>query len=611
MECNTQSDARILVVDDDPVVFLLVKNILKSENYFIVHITDGISALEYTSNNKVDLILLDIIMPGINGFEVCTRLKQNPASSNTPVIFLSAKVTDNDYAIAFEIGAIDFLAKPIKNLDLILKIRNYLKLARNEQKLKESELRYRMLADYNYDWEYWLGPDGRYLYISPSCERITGYSADHFLANPDSIIEITHPDHIDMVRKLYLTFNELMEFTSFEYKIIDHCGQIKWVIHTCNPVFDNNMQWQGIRGNYRDITERKMMENAVIESEKKFRNIFRSSIDGIVITDCRHMILESNESFQRNCGLAGTSQEPLLLLNYIHLGDREEYKSWLKDFHSQADVSRPKEFRLISHSGKVLFMEFNSRVINYRNEQALLSILRDVTERKEMHYKNMNAIMETEEKERRRFARDLHDGMGPLLSTIKLYVRSILTAKNDKFQSIAIEKSLETIDDAILQAKEIAYDISPSILRDFGIVVAVQSYVNKFNEAKNVNINFYCNLKERMKPNIESSLFRIIIELINNTVKHAKAEKAIIKVIRNENELLIEYADDGIGFVLQPMLEYSKGQGLHNIIHRVNSIGGEIAFETEPGEGMSVRISIDINQLNDNTRHEKKKDYYC
>ncbi|MCF8346300.1 MAG: PAS domain S-box protein [Bacteroidales bacterium] len=597
MNISQDTDAQILIIDNDPIVYYLVKEILEPEGYTTEHAAEGKIALETISNKKIDLILLDIMMPVMDGFEVCARLKEDPSKRHIPIIFMSAKDDDESYSKGFELGAIDYLTKPIKQLDLILKIRNYLKLSRNEISLKESELKYRMLADYNYDWEYWMNPEGRFLYVSPSCERITGYTAEEFTSEPDLIVKITHPDHIEMVRKHYeKEHSKRMEFDVLEHKIIDRYGEVKWINHVCNPVFDSNDIFQGIRGNNRDITRRKEMEDEVAESEKKFRSIFQSSIDGMVICDFKHKVLESNSAFQKVTGLSEANIEQLQLTNFIHSGDKEMYHKWFVSIIRSEIINRPEEFRLLNPKNEVIVMEFNSRVIRYHGGEAVLSILRDVTERKEVHYKILNTIIETEEKERRRFAQDLHDGMGPLLSTIKLYTRSVLTAKDDQNKEIAIEKALETIDEAIAHTKEIAYNISPSILKDFGLVVAVKSYVNKFNDTKKVNIHFQADLNKRVKSNIEASLFRVIIELINNTVKHAHANNAFIEIKLRENNLLVQYSDDGIGFELQPVIEKSKGQGLVNIINRTRSIGGEIAIETDTNKGFNVAISIDVNQ---------------
>jgi PAS domain S-box-containing protein len=596
MNIPQDTDAHILIIDNDPIVYYLVKEILEPEGYTTEHAAEGRIGLERISERKVDLILLDIMMPVMDGFEVCARLKEDPAKRHIPIIFMSAKDDDESYSKGFELGAIDYLTKPIKQLDLILKIRNYLKLSRNEISLKESKLKYKMLADYNYDWEFWMDPMGRYIYISPSCERITGYTAEDFTSDPELIVKISHPDHMEMVRKHYIREHcKRKEFDVLEHKIIDRYGEVKWINHVCYPVFDSNDIYQDVRGNNRDITIRKEMEDSMRESEKKFRSIFESSIDGMVICDFKHKILESNKAFQKVTGLSVENIEQLQLTNFIHPGDKDIYHKWFVSIIRSEIINRPEEFRLLSPNKEVIVMELNSRVIQYHGREAVLSILRDVTERKEVHYKILNTIIETEEKERRRFAQDLHDGMGPLLSTIKLYTRSVLTAKDDQNKNIAIEKALETIDEAIAHTKEIAYNISPSILKDFGLVVAVKSYVNKFNDTKKVNIHFQSDLNKRVPSNIEASLFRIIIELINNTVKHAHANNAFIEIKLKENNLLVQYSDDGIGFELQPVFEKSKGQGLVNIINRTKSIGGEINFETDINQGFNVGISIHVN----------------
>ncbi len=597
MERNSDCKAHILIIDNDPIVYFLVKEILEPEGYSTEHIDSGKTVLDNLYNIKADLILLDIMMPVVDGFEVCSRLKENPVSKDIPVIFLSARDDDDSYSTGFGLGAIDYLTKPIKSLDLILKVRNYLKLSRNEKKLKESELKYRMLADYNYDWEYWIGPDGKYVYVSPSCERITGHSADDFIADPELVLKIIHPDHLEMYRKHYeLHHSKRKEFEVLEYQIIDRYGEMKWINEVSNPVFDQNKIFQGFRGNNRDITSRKKLENSVIDNEKKFRNIFHNSIDCIVICDFKHKFLESNLPFQKLTGLTEENIEQLQITNFVHKNDKEQFLKWFISIIRSEIINRPEEFRLLNRKKEIVFMEFNSKVIQFNGKEAVLSILRDVTERRMVHNRILNTVLETEEKERRRFAQDLHDGMGPLLSTIKLYTRSILTAKDQKHKTIAIEKSLETIDDAIAQTKEIAYNISPSILKDFGIVVALKSYVNKFNDTKNININFNSNLSRRIKLNTEASLFRIIIELINNTLKHASANNVLVEIILHEKKLMVHYSDDGIGFELQQVLEKSQGQGLNNIINRTRSIGGEISIETDINQGFNMRIDLDIEQ---------------
>ncbi|MFW5820588.1 MAG: response regulator [Bacteroidota bacterium] len=462
-----EKKAKILIIDDDTIVHFLISEILAEEDYLTEYASSGMEGLKKAREQNIDLILLDIMIPEMDGFDVCERLQKDPETSGIPVIFLSAKDDEQSYIRGFGLGAIDYLTKPINHLDLKLRIRNYLKLSRNETKLRESE--------------------------------------------------------------------------------------------------------------------------------RKFRNIFQSSVDSIIITDNSFNIIEANPTFRNITGLDAEDLSGMKITEFVHPNDLESFKNWLGSYYSPLPANRPSEVRIIGESRAVRTVEIKSQMIEYQGMQAIMSILRDVTERKEMHLRILNTIIETEEKERRRFAQDLHDGMGPLLSTIKLYTRSIITARDEQHKEIALEKSLETIDEAITCTKEIANNISPSILKDFGIGVAINSYVNKFNDTKKVNINFRSDFERRFSSNIEASIFRIVIELINNTIKHASANNVLIE-LKSENDLLLmNYTDDGIGCEINDILKKHSGQGMMNIINRTHSIGGEVVFDSSVNKGFNAKINLKID----------------
>ena len=113
------------------------------------------------------------------------------------------------------------------------------------------------MADHTYDWEYWINPKGEFLYISPACERISGYSADEFKANPDLLIDITATDYVDQVRQHYKIENE-NEMPAFrmDFPIISKTGEKIWLAHHCTAVFDDQGNFVGRRGNNSDITAR-------------------------------------------------------------------------------------------------------------------------------------------------------------------------------------------------------------------------------------------------------------------------------------------------------------------------------------------------------------------
>ena len=178
MNKNQESKANILIIDDDSVLHYLIWEILKNENYNFETATNGKDGLQIARNKKIDLILLDIMIPDMDGFTVCKELQRNVLTSQIPVIFLSTMNDEQSYAKGFELGAVDYLLKPINQLDLKLKIRNYLKLSRNEKRLKESELRYKSIVDDQTEYIIRITPQGKVNFANSAFCNFINIKAD-------------------------------------------------------------------------------------------------------------------------------------------------------------------------------------------------------------------------------------------------------------------------------------------------------------------------------------------------------------------------------------------------------------------------------------------------
>jgi PAS domain S-box-containing protein len=140
-----------------------------------------------------------------------------------------------------------------------------------EDKLRESENQFRIIADFTYDWEYWLNPKGKLIYISPSCERISGYRPDEYYENPNLIEEIVHPDDRALLTEhIHHRDRETRSF-SFEFRIITRDGQERWIEHHCQPIIDSDKVYIGERASNRDITKRKQIEQKLRESTTRLR----------------------------------------------------------------------------------------------------------------------------------------------------------------------------------------------------------------------------------------------------------------------------------------------------------------------------------------------------
>jgi signal transduction histidine kinase len=207
----------------------------------------------------------------------------------------------------------------------------------------------------------------------------------------------------------------------------------------------------------------------------------------------------------------------------------------------------------------------------------------------------LNTIIQTEEKERKRFAKDLHDGLGPLLSSVKMSVSSLAQMKHDEASREIVENTELVINEAIKSLKEISDNLSPHVLSNFGLVRALNNFINKINIAKTIRINLITELKdERFDANVEVVLYRVICELINNTIKHAHAKKINISLSLADDYLTIIYKDDGKGFDVSKIIEQQGGSGMgfSNIYSRINSLKGEINIESENRKGTQVTIKV-------------------
>ena len=140
----------------------------------------------------------------------------------------------------------------------------------NQEALQASERKFRLIADFTFDWEYWRSPQGEYLYMSPSCERITGYTAAELINNPNIIIDITHPDDRAMMMQHFEqddTYTD--QYTNMiDFRIINRRGEVRWLSHSCQAVFDEQGNYLGRRGSNRDVTDRKVIAEMLQEERE-------------------------------------------------------------------------------------------------------------------------------------------------------------------------------------------------------------------------------------------------------------------------------------------------------------------------------------------------------
>ncbi len=236
-------------------------------------------------------------------------------------------------------------------------------------------------------------------------------------------------------------------------------------------------------------------------------------------------------------------------------------------------------------------------------QNANSTLEKEMSEKKELQDQLLDTVILTEEKERKRFASDLHDGLGPVLSAVNLFFQAYIDAPNGTEKS-HIESKLKTIiDEAIADVSRISHNISPHILENYGLTVALKTFIDQLNNSEKMKIELHIDPLNRFELKHELTIYRSISELINNTIKHANASRIEINFDQTETMLTIRYEDDGHGFSNPLLPTESNGIGIQNIQNRIQSLGGNIVFTNTENGGMKALIQIPYKETARDEKH--------
>jgi len=346
-----------------------------------------------------------------------------------------------------------------------------------------------------------------------------------------------------------------------------------------------------------DISNKKLIyaREALKQSEDRFQKLFNSTGDDIFVTDTNENIVEVN---QASCNTLGYTREELLSKKMNEI-KTQKYAQWVSENRRKIYELGTYTFESehITKDGKIISVEATSRVLDYNNEKLILSVVRNIGTRKETEREILSTVIRTEERERERFAKDMHDSVGPLLSTIKLYVNE-LKSPNLATEERAdfVNQTNEILDEAITSIRTISNNLMPRVIHKYGLIKAIESFCDKVNKTNKISIQFDMkNISERLDQNLELILFRVITELITNTLKHANAKKINIVLEKIGNKIIMIFKDDGIGFDIDKIMNSEHlGMGLKNIISRIKSINGDYHFISFPDNGFQIKVNIDL-----------------
>ncbi len=309
---TSPTKTKLLVIDDQPINIQAIYQIFQND-YDVFMATNGAQALELCQTNPPDLILLDVIMPDMDGLEVCKRLKAQSSTAKIPVIFITGQTESTDETHAFEVGGVDFITKPINPSVVRARVDTQLKLQAQTHLLEQITAQVPGVV-----YQFRLRPDGHacFPFVSEGIRTIYRLNPEEVQQDATKIIDILHPDDREEFMLSLKKSAETMQIWHHHYRIKFPDGEVRWLFGNATPIEepDGSYLWHGMM---TDVTE----ELQANEKLNLAASVFANSQEGIIITNPDGLIIDTNPSFSKITGFSreeALGRSPKLLSSGYH-----------------------------------------------------------------------------------------------------------------------------------------------------------------------------------------------------------------------------------------------------------------------------------------------------
>jgi PAS domain S-box-containing protein len=372
---------RILLFDQDAISSQRAAAVMNQLGYHVLSAQHSVEAVEIARRDPAIALAVFELRPGSDqdGAQAAREILQ---FRRLPVLFLTA---EGGPEAASKIRGITSNGCVLKdNLEAALQpsIEMALDLFAAHTQCCGDAILYRMIADYTFDWEYWRDSDWIIRYVSPAFERITGYPVDVLLGSGDFLLSIVHPDD----RPAFIAHEEQIragrvEEHSLEFRILMRSGDVRWISHECQPVDSPDGRFQGTRVSNRDITEKKLAHQALVESEFFFRSLVEKAPIGIYRTDLSGDCEYTNERWRQMAGLTPEEAKGQGWIQGLHPDDRLTIgQNWYRSLESGGKWGY--DYRFQDRDGKVTWARGTAaRILDSNGKTTgFVGINQDITE---------------------------------------------------------------------------------------------------------------------------------------------------------------------------------------------------------------------------------------